>query len=597
MALAPSFTPLLPFDEACAVIVEYLKKTVPMAFWSISHYDHDQQVYLCVQDDAYGKADGGSHAWSDSFCRYMVTGETPQIAPDAMSVPQYASAGVAQVMTIGAYVGVPIRAADGSLFGTVCGLDPSAQSSQLLEHAPLLRLLADLLGQILRAEKLSDDAAEREAELQWSAFHDHLTGLPNRTMFLDRVGHALELYDRNRRPLAVVALDLDDFTAVNDTLGHAAGDELLVGVADRVRDSLRPGDTLARLGGDEFAILIEDGADPVAIAERVITTVARPFSVDGSVISVSAGVGVAELSSGPAPTGGPGRVTVDTVLARADVAMTSAKRIGRGRFAVYSPVMSLPGTRDLQLREPLRRAVEAGSIEVEYQPIVELGTGEVIAFEALARWSHDGEPVGPDVFIPIAARSGLLPALTEHMLGRAGTQLALWSARLGHRRLQVSVNVPPCRITDPGFPRLVAECIDRHGLGPQQLVLEVTEDALLTDPAAARTVALQLREIGATLSLDDFGTGYSSLLHLQQIPLHAVKIDRGFVADLETNADTERFMGAVLTLGRDLGLRVIVEGVERPAQAEVLRRLGCLFAQGHLFGRPARAADITVGSA
>jgi EAL domain-containing protein (putative c-di-GMP-specific phosphodiesterase class I) len=282
---------------------------------------------------------------------------------------------------------------------------------------------------------------------------------------------------------------------------------------------------------------------------------------------------------------------IDVLMAQADVAMYSAKRDGRGGFALYNPRMTLPGARDLQLRDPLRHAIATGAIEAVYQPIVELRSGRVVAFEALARWRHEGKSIPPTVFIPIAARAGLLSDLTYHVLELAGAQLAAWSARLGRQRLQVSVNIPPSLFGDQEFPGRVEACIRRHGLGREQVVLEITEDALLADPLAARGVARRLHEMGATLSLDDFGTGYSSLLHLQHIPLHSIKIDRGFTHDLDTNPETERFMHALLALGRDLGLRVIVEGVERATQAEMLRRLGCQLAQGYLFGRPAHPLE------
>jgi diguanylate cyclase len=254
--------------------------------------------------------------------------------------------------------------------------------------------------------------------------------------------------------------------------------------------------------------------------------------------------------------------------------------------------MARTRTRELQLRDLLRQAIAGGVIEAVYQPIVELASGRVIAFEALARWRHDGQVVDPSVFVPIAARSGLLPDLTDHMMWLAAAQLDRWSTALGHRQLQVGVNVPPTLISHADFPARVAACIRHYQLAPGQLVLEITEDALLVDPNAAREVTSQLRKIGAILALDDFGSGYSSLLHLQQISPRSVKIDRCFARDLDTNPATERFMAALLALCRDLGLRVIVEGVERAAQADVLRRLGCSHAQGYLFGRPARPEEI-----
>lgn len=586
MALAD--VSLMSFEEASDAVVSYLKEKVPLGFWSVSEYRDGRQLYLSVQDDAYGKVAGDSHAWSDSFCQYMVTGATPQIAPDAMAVPEYAAAGVAKTLPIGAYVGVPIRGGDGQLFGTLCGLDPQIAGPDLLAQAPGLQLLSTLLGQILQADRLRADGVQREAELQWRAFHDPLTGLPNRAMLLDRLQHALDLHRRDLRTLAVLLVDLDDFKAVNDTLGHAAGDDLLVRVGERLRGALRSGDTLARLGGDEFAVLLEDGGEPATTADRVVACLAGPFRIGSTSIHARASVGLAELAADATV------VTVDTMLARADLAMYTAKRAGKGCLAVYDPLMTLPEGRDLELREHLRAAIATGAVTAAFQPIIDLRTGQPIGFESLARWVHQGEIIPPAVFVPVAARTGLLADLTDHMLTMAGAQLQAWSQRLGHHRLQIGVNVPPDVLSDSTFPTRVAAHLRRFGLREGQLVLEITEDALLSNPSAARSVSQQLRELGVLLSLDDFGAGYSSLLHLQQIPLHSVKIDRGFSSDLDTNPHTERFMKAVLALGRDLGLQVIVEGIERPAQAAVLRALGCTHAQGYLFGVPSPAVRIDI---
>ena len=585
---APSFDdlPLMSFDEASEAVLAYLQDSTPMRFWAVTRQVGDRQVTLSVHDDVYGIEPGESHLWSDSLCEQMIDGRAPHIAPDAMAVSALAGAAMAQAMTIGSYIGLPIRDADGELFGTLCGLDPLVQDVDLHRHARVLGLLSTLLGQILQAESLRQDARGREAELRWRAFHDDLTRLPNRAMFVDRLEHALNLHRRDSRPLAVLLFDVDDFKAVNDRYGHAAGDSLLERVAERLRGCVRPGDTLARLGGDEFAVLLEDGGDPTVPAARILDALREPVSVDGTDITVAVSVGVALL---PADAG---FTTVDVMLSHADIAMYSAKRAGKGRLAVYEPVMRLPEAMDLQLREPLRRAITSGDLRAHYQPIVTLETGEVVAYEALARWTNQGEVIGPDVFIPVAARSGLLPTLTDTMLEHACHQLAAWSAEVGHDRLRVAVNVPPGLISDATFPAHVSRAIAQHGLAAHQLVLEITEDALLTDLDKTRAVTTELRQLGVNLSLDDFGTGYSSLLHLRRIPLDSLKIDRGFTNDVDTNPDTERFMRALLTLGRDLDLRVIVEGVERQSQADVLRRLGCTHAQGFFFGRPGPGPDV-----
>ncbi len=585
-APSPDELQLMSFDEASEAVLSYLQDSTPMRFWAVTRQVGDRQVTLSVHDDVYGIEPGESHLWSDSLCEQMVDGRAPMIAPDAMAVSALAGTGMAHAMPIGSYIGLPIRDGDGELFGTLCGLDPAVQDVDLHMHSRVLGLLSTLLGQILQAESLRQDARGREAELRWRAFHDDLTRLPNRAMFVDRLQHALALHQRDERPLAVVLFDVDDFKAVNDRHGHAAGDLLLERVAERLRGCVRPGDTLARLGGDEFAVLLEDGGDPTVPAARILDALQEPVAVDGTDITVAISVGVALLPGDAVPA------SVDAILSHADIAMYSAKRAGKGRLAVYDPVMKLPEAMDLQLREPLRRAIASGALRAHYQPIVDLETDEVVAYEALARWTHQGESISPDVFIPIAARSGLLPSLTHTMLEHACHQMARWSAEVGHDRLRVAVNVPPGLISDATFPSHVARAIAQHGLAAHQLVLEITEDALLTDLEGTRAVTTELRDMGANLSLDDFGTGYSSLLHLRRIPLDSLKIDRGFTNDVDTNQDTERFMRALLALGRDLALRVIVEGVERQTQADVLRRLGCTHAQGFLYGRPGPGLDV-----
>jgi diguanylate cyclase (GGDEF)-like protein len=428
--------------------------------------------------------------------------------------------------------------------------------------------------------RLLDAVAAREAALHQQAFHDQLTGLANRGLFIDRVQHALELHRRDMRTLAVVFCDLDDFKTVNDTMGHGAGDTLLIRVAERLRGVLRPGDTLARLGGDEFAVLLEDGGEPATVGARIIDALHESFTLSGVQLTVRASVGITELRSESVT------LPVDSLLAQADIAMYAAKRAGKGQLAFYEPTMIVPNIDDLQLRQPLAEAIADRVIAVAYQPIVNMSNGQLRGLEALARWTHEQAAISPARFIPIGARAGLLDSLTDHILNEACAQLADWTKKIGNAGLRIGVNVPPSLITDQHFPNRVAQVIDRYGLQPGQLVLEITEDALLDDPQAAKEVTTRLRALGALLSLDDFGRGYSSLLHLQQIPLNSLKIDQGFLTNIDHDPEAERFTAALLRLGRDLGLEVVAEGVERTSQADVLRRLGCPLGQGFLFSRP-----------
>ena len=458
--------------------------------------------------------------------------------------------------------------------------------------AVIVAVAAVLLRQYLTVRdnrRLLEVVASREDQLVRQAFQDQLTGLNNRALFTDRVAHALDLHRRDLRPLGLLFCDLDDFKAVNDTFGHGAGDQVLIRVAERLRGALRDGDTVARFGGDEFAVLLEDGSEPTSVAARIIEALRAPFVIDHTQIHVGISVGVTDLNGeSPIPT-------LDELLAHADVAMYSAKRSGKGRLALYESSMVLPATIDLRLREPLRAALRTGGVAAVYQPIIDLSDGHMAAVETLARWMHDGLQVSPVEFVPLAGRSGLLSELTDHMLDQACGQLARWTRDLGEQDLQIGVNIPPQLILDLDFPERVGRVLSRHSVRPEQLTLEITEDALLGDVVTARAVTDRLRMLGTLLSLDDFGTGYSSLVHLQRIPLDALKIDISFIAEIDRDPEAERFLRAFLTLGRDLGLSVTAEGVEREAQAATLRRLGCPMAQGFLFARPSTAAELEAG--
>jgi len=424
----------------------------------------------------------------------------------------------------------------------------------------------------------------RERELERQAFADQLTGLPNRALFTDRVVHALEQHRRTLRPLGLLFIDLDDFKAVNDTLGHPVGDELVIRVGERFRGAVRAGDTVARFGGDEFAVLIE-GDDALGAGSRLVECLRPPFALGTELLSIGASIGLAEV------TGGQHTPELDELFSQADIAMYAAKRRGKGQLALYESSMVLPEAADLRHRPLLIDAITNGAIDCVFQPIIDLQTGRVHCMEALARWRVDGHTIAQDYFIGLAGRLGLLPALTDLMLDRACAQLTEWSARFDRDDLLVGVNVPPGLMTDRDFPRRIAAVLKRHALAADRLILEITEDALLGQTDAAPPVADRLRRLGVRLWLDDFGAGYSSLLSLRQISLHAVKIDIAFVANIHTDPAAERFLRALLALGRDLGLTVTAEGVELPEQAQILRSLGCPLVQGYLYAHPAPAAE------
>ncbi|WP_345611128.1 putative bifunctional diguanylate cyclase/phosphodiesterase, partial [Pseudonocardia adelaidensis] len=451
-------------------------------------------------------------------------------------------------------------------------------------------------------QELTRAIRQREVELHHLAFHDPLTSLANRALFLDRLEHALDRAERTRQPVSVAFVDLDGFKAVNDTLGHAAGDALLVAVAGRLRGALRSADTLARLGGDEFAVLVEQGDDATAAARRLLATLRDPFHVHGRSVAVSASIGVATVEPGQ-DTGTDAATRAATLVHRADVAMYAVKASGKGDVAAHTAALDGdPTGRNgrhsvRRVRPPLPEAfadaLHRGDVQAIYQPVVDPVSGRISAMEVLARWTHEGEAVPPSTFIPACAAAGLSGQLTALMLEQGCAQLGLWNAGLAHRRLRIAVNVDPTEFGDSGLPDRVAGVLRRYGISPGQLALEMTETAVNNRPANAVDVMHRLRELGVRIALDDFGTGYSTLSRLARTPVDTVKIDRSFVAHIDHDEQQRWFLRGLLELSRHLGLRTVAEGVERAGQLHELRRQGCDLVQGHFVARPATGAQLT----
>ncbi|HXF98704.1 MAG TPA: EAL domain-containing protein [Gaiellaceae bacterium] len=449
-------------------------------------------------------------------------------------------------------------------------------------------LLADpnVAGIVVTARDVTERRALEE-QLAHQAFHDPLTGLANRALFLDRVGHALERGRRRRNLFAVLFVDLDDFKTVNDSLGHEAGDELLVEVARRLERSLRPEDTCARLGGDEFAILVENLTGPGAaqvVALRVLAAVSEPVSVLGAPVRVEASVGIAL---------GTGAQSAGEIMRSADLAMYRAKGEGKGRFAVYEPALHERVLARLALKADLQRAALADEFELRYQPIVELRTGAVVAVEALLRWRHPERGLlGPDEFVAVAEETGVILPLGRFVLEAACREAARWR-RLACPRLGVHVNISARQLMGAQLADEVAGALARSGLDPTALTLEITENALLeSDVVLCRLAAL--KRDGVRVAIDDFGTGYSSLNYLRRLPVDTLKIAKAFVTDLAESREQQRLASAILRLGATLGLETVAEGVETPEQARALRTLGCRYAQGFLFARPLPAGEVDV---
>ena len=426
-------------------------------------------------------------------------------------------------------------------------------------------------------------------ELRRQAFHDALTGLANRNLLMDRLEHAVA-----RRPgpsaglNAVLFLDLDDFKAVNDNIGHAGGDRLLVAVAERLLTGLRPSDTAARVGGDEFAILLEDlrvGDEASQVARRLIDELAAPFQIDGAGIAIGISVGIA--------LGARGESSAEDLLRNADFAMYRAKQLGKGRFEVFRTDLHDAATQETALREHLGRAVENDEMRVHYQPIVDLASGAVLGVEALARWQRpDGSLLMPDDFIPLAEESGAILPIGAWILERACEDARAWQTRHELPGLFVSVNLSARQFGDHGLDERIAGALSSSGLDPSALILEITESVLMQTGAATVDRLTELRRLGIRLALDDFGTGYSSLSYLEQFPVDILKIDRSFVARMGEKGFRPVIARAVVQLGKGLGLVVVAEGIERPDQAVVLRRLGCSRGQGNLYAEPLAADDV-----
>jgi diguanylate cyclase (GGDEF)-like protein len=418
------------------------------------------------------------------------------------------------------------------------------------------------------------------------AEHDPLTSLANRALFNHRIDRALEL--ARRRSLAVLFLDLDDFKMINDTLGHAAGDELLVAVAQRLRATVRAEDTVARLGGDEFGILLNglDGLeDAQRSAGRILDALQPPFAVGGAEMRIGTSIGLAPV--GP-------NSTTSQLLSEADMALYSAKEHGKNQQRVFSWTMQRDARDRFELQAELRQAIEREELLIYYQPIVDLASGRVAGFEALARWNHSTRGVLlPDRFIPLAEELGVIHALGLVVLRTACAQLAAWDAEFPDAPdWHIAVNVAVQQFDSPDLLADVTQALRESSVDPSRIVLEVTEGSVMEDPEHVLVVLQQLRELGVRVALDDFGTGYSALQYLQRFPLDVLKIDKTFVRDLELGTTSATLLHAMLELGRSLKLSTVVEGVESHIQLEAVRTLGCDRVQGYLLAMPGSAADI-----
>ena len=432
------------------------------------------------------------------------------------------------------------------------------------------------------------DSAHREN--RYRAPHDDLTGLPNRALFADRLQQAIERSTRDQNLRAVLFMDLDHFKVVNDSLGHRAGDELLVTVARRLQACLRPGDTVARLGGDEFTVLLDgiaDVGDAIRIFERIAGALEEPIELGWRQVFISMSAGIALMEDGS--------IRPETLLRNADVAMYEAKKEGKAGCKVFNSGMYTKALRRLEMENDLRRAIERGELRVYYQPKVLLSTGKIIGMEALVRWEHPERGlVLPDEFIPLAEETGLIVSLGQWVLRETCRQAREWQEQYPTASsLATSVNLSVKQFREPNLVRNLKEILREHGSDPRCLQLEITESVVAYDVEYAVGVLRKLKGLGVRLAIDDFGTGYSSLVSLQRFPFDDLKIDRGFVAGLRENSQDEAIAGLVIDLAHALGMRAIAEGVETVEQLARLRGMGCDQGQGSYFWKPLTSEAVT----
>ncbi|HRW38650.1 MAG: EAL domain-containing protein [Acidimicrobiales bacterium] len=436
------------------------------------------------------------------------------------------------------------------------------------------------------------ERAEAASKITWQAFHDPLTGLPNRALLNDRLGQAVARVRRTSSRAALLFLDLDRFKLVNDSLGHEAGDLLLVEVARRLTATVRTADTVARLGGDEFVVLVDGVRDEevLALADRLANVVAQPIDLPQGTVNTSTSIGIA-FASDPAGAA--------NLLRDADTALYRAKEKGRNRFHVFTDSLRSEALRRVELDHGLRAAIDDDRLVAHYQPIADLTTGEVASVEALVRiQDEDGNLELPGGYLEVADDSGLIVAVGRVVLEQSCAAFAGWRRTLGRRApRRVAVNVSARELASPEFLPTIWNVLGRHDLSPRDLALEFSESTVIgADRETLRTVD-RLHELGVSLSVDDFGTGYSSLAYLKRFPIASVKLDRTFVAGLGTDPSDAEIVRAVVSLGDALALDVIAEGIESPAQLELLQELGCSYGQGFLLGAPAAAVDLDVGEA
>ena len=488
---------------------------------------------------------------------------------------------------------VPVRDDAGQIVGLV-GINYEVTTQKTAEialqaaHAQAAEATVRLQATVTRLDLEVKERQRFEEELRHRAMHDTLTGLPNRALLMDRIEQAIEFARRCDQSLTLLFLDLDRFKIVNDSLGHAAGDDLLRVVTRRISRFLRAGDTFARLGGDEFVLLLPGPMPVDALADlagHLFRILAKPVLVADREVSVTCSLGYSVY-----PQDGE---DATTLLKRADAAMYGAKQDGGQQMRRYTPGRSSHAGERLELEIELRRALQRGEFLLHYQPQIEIASGQIVGVEALVRWQHPARGLVPPIqFIPFAEQIGLIEPIGEWVLRTACAQAATW-LHSGLPALRMAINVSARQFHSPKLVSLVAQVLAKHGIDPEHLELEITESISMKDPEESFRILTSFKALGIGIAIDDFGTGYSNLAYLRQFPVHRIKLDRAFVGELDLRTSSHAIVEAIVAMAHKLDLQVVAEGVETPEQRDELLRLGCDELQGFWFSRPLDAVDLT----
>ncbi len=569
--------------EAATGLLAEVEGIHSACIWALGRDGRSLTLRAGLEDEVVGAGRRVS-AGRDSHVGAALDSGVPAVVPDWTREARFSMPPVLRVFDAASSLAVIIDGKDRP-FGVldVHATEPGRFSAK---DIPFLQASANVL-----ADTIERHAADKA--LRHRVLHDGLTGLPNRLSFIDALNDSLKRALASGSPVGILFLDLDHFKLINDSLGHHAGDALLRAVAPRLRDHLRPGDVVARFGGDEFGILIDRLADEneaIAIADRVSSAFTQPFSLDGVDHFVSASIGVAVARPVDSAS-----ANAELLIRDADAAMYRAKEKGRSRCVLFDAEMRASAKRRLEIERELRHALDQDQLALHYQPVVGLRTGEISGLEALVRWRHPERGLlDPGEFVSIAEDSGLIEPIGRWVQERACRQALEWhEQRPDARPFDVAVNLSARQVAHRDLPATIAEVVARTGLDPCHLRLEITESVLVEESATAIASLEALNEIGVRLVLDDFGTGYSSLAYLNRFPFHALKIDRSFVDGLGIEQERTAIVEAIIGMARALSLEVIAEGVENEVQLAELRRLGCDYAQGHLFHAAMPASEVS----